>query len=277
MLKCNKQEKTQSNQQGNKRNGRRKRAREQWEEARRQAREHTRKPKRQRNKRTIMEIKQHEKQTRKQNKQEWMGEHFRFLPNCITGTSIFVFFEIALLVPQFALSPKLRYWYLKCRFRQNWVTGTENVWKISAKIVMSVKLFFCFWCASCAPPEARHTWHLDEHISSEPTDQRNDTHRHTHRHTHREGVMVCRWSWRIESIEPTRNLFLKTVARVCSWRLKKQGNPSLRTGINSPMDSHFVVQGGNSHLFLETKNTRRSTFENKQKQHNLLAIFVSRQ
>ena len=119
--------------------------------------------------------------------------------------------------------------------------------------------------------------------------------------------MVCRWSWRIESIEPTRNLFLKTVARVCSWRLKKQGNPSLRTGKNSTTDphflfktvtricswrlknrgnpplrtgknsttySHFYFQNKSSHLPLETEKTRKTEFESRLKQHGRLAIFA---
>ena len=51
---------------------------------------------------------------------------------------------------------------------------------------------------------------------------------------------------RIESIEPTRNLFLKTVPRVCSWRLKKQGNPSLRTGKNSTTHTQFCFKTVNS-------------------------------
>ena len=123
-----------------------------------------------------------------------------------------------------------------------------------------------------------------------------------------QGAMVCRWSWRIGSIEPTRNLFLKAVTRVCSWRLKKQGNPSLRTGKNSTTYSHFfsktatricswrlktqgnphlrtgknsttyshiLFQDSRSHLPLETEKTRKSKFENKQKQHGRLAILSS--
>ena len=83
---------------------------------------------------------------------------------------------------------------------------------------------------------------------------------------------MCRWSWRIESIEPTRNLFLKTVARVCSRRLTKTRKSKFENRQKQHNRPAFCVQGGNSHLFLETKNTRKSTFENRQTPHNLLAF-----
>jgi len=51
------------------------------------------------------------KQGSKTNKNEWV--------------KITVFFQIALLVLQFSFSSKLRYWYLNLRFLQNCVTGTS--------------------------------------------------------------------------------------------------------------------------------------------------------
>ena len=71
-------------------------------------------------------------------------------------------------------------------------------------------------------------------------------------------------------IEPTRNLFLKTEAK----KTRKSKFENRQKQHDRPA---FFVQDGNSHLFLETKKSRKSTFENRQKQHNLLAFLFSKQ
>ena len=69
------------------------------------------------------------------------------------------------------------------------------------------------------------------------------------------------------------HFLFKTVTRICSWRLKNRGNPPLRTGKNSTTYSHFFFQNKSSHLPLETEKTRKTEFESRLKQHGRRALF----
>ena len=53
------------------------------------------------------------------------------------------------------------------------------------------------------------------------------------------------------------HFLFKAVTRICSWRLKTQGDPRLRTNKNSTTYSQFLFQDSSSDLPLETEKTKQ--------------------